>query len=101
MSPLLQTLDPLLHNRATHLPVAVMGWPVSKPNNTALLMLCLLCFLLRGCRSTFQSVPVSVQVQIGNSAIGGITSSTAAQCFDAMVNPTSDLVLIEFSLNDR
>ncbi|KAL0048076.1 hypothetical protein WJX82_007103 [Trebouxia sp. C0006] len=41
------------------------------------------------------------QIQIGNSAIGGITSSTAAQCFDAMVNPTSDLVLIEFSLNDR
>lgn len=42
-----------------------------------------------------------LQVQIGNSAIGGITSSTAAQCFDAMVNPESDLVLIEFSLNDR
>ena len=42
-----------------------------------------------------------VQVQISNSAIGGITSSTASQCFDAMINPTSDLVLIEFSLNDR
>lgn len=41
------------------------------------------------------------QMQISNSAIGGITSSTASQCFDAMVNPTSDLVLIEFSLNDR
>ncbi len=47
------------------------------------------------------SCPESVQAQTGNSAIGGITSSTAAQCFDAMVNPTSDLVLIEFSLNDR
>ena len=42
-----------------------------------------------------------VQVKIGNSAIGGITSSTAAQCFDAMVDPESDVVLIEFSLNDR
>ena len=42
-----------------------------------------------------------MQVKIGNSAIGGITSSTAAQCFDAMVDPESDLVLIEFSLNDR
>ena len=41
------------------------------------------------------------QVKIGNSAIGGITSSTAAQCFDAMVDPESDVVLIEFSLNDR
>lgn len=38
---------------------------------------------------------------MGNSAIGGITSSTASQCFDAMVSPTSDLVLVEFSLNDR
>ena len=47
------------------------------------------------------SCPECMQIQIGNSAIGGITSSTAAQCFDAMVNPTSDLVLIEFSLNDR
>lgn len=42
-----------------------------------------------------------MQVKIGNSAIGGITSSTAAQCFDAMVDPESDMVLIEFSLNDR
>ena len=42
-----------------------------------------------------------LQTKIGNSAIGGITSSTAAQCFDAMVDPESDLVLIEFSLNDR
>lgn len=41
------------------------------------------------------------QTKIENSAIGGITSSTAAQCFDAMVDPESDLVLIEFSLNDR
>ena len=45
--------------------------------------------------------PAALQVKIGNSAIGGITSSTAAQCFDAMVDPESDLVLIEFSLNDR
>lgn len=47
------------------------------------------------------SATCCLQVKIGNSAIGGITSSTAAQCFDAMVDPESDLVLIEFSLNDR
>jgi len=100
---LLQRLDPLLHKRSAHCGqvFTVRGWPVSKQNNTSLLMLCLLCWLLRGRRLNLHSVPLSVQIQIGNSAIGGITSSTAAQCFDAMVNPTSDLVLIEFSLNDR
>ncbi len=98
-----QSLDPLLHKRSAHCGqvFTVRGWPVSKQNNTSLLMLCLLCWLLRGRRLNLHSVPLSVQIQIGNSAIGGITSSTAAQCFDAMVNPTSDLVLIEFSLNDR
>ena len=100
---LLQRLDPLLHKRSAHYGqvFTVRGWPVSKQNNTSLLMLCLLCWLLRGRRLNLHPVPLSVQIQIGNSAIGGITSSTAAQCFDAMVNPTSDLVLIEFSLNDR
>lgn len=41
------------------------------------------------------------QVNIINNAIGGTTSRTTAECFDAMVGKDADLVFLEYSYNDR
>ena len=41
------------------------------------------------------------QVQIINNAVGGTTSRTTAECFDAMVGKDADLIFLEYSYNDR
>ena len=41
------------------------------------------------------------EVKIINNAIGGTTSRTTAECFDAMVGKDADLVFLEYSYNDR
>ena len=40
-------------------------------------------------------------VKIMNNAVGGTTSRTTAECFDAMVSKDADLVFLEYSYNDR
>lgn len=40
-------------------------------------------------------------VQIINNAVGGTTSRTTAECFDAMVGKDADLIFLEYSYNDR
>lgn len=40
-------------------------------------------------------------VKIINNAVGGTTSRTTAECFDAMVSKDADLVFLEYSYNDR
>ena len=40
-------------------------------------------------------------VQIINNAVGGTTSRTTAECFDAMVGTDADLIFMEYSYNDR
>lgn len=40
-------------------------------------------------------------VKIINNAVGGTTSRTTAECFDAMVSKDADLIFLEYSYNDR
>ena len=40
-------------------------------------------------------------VQIINNAVGGTTSRTTSECFDAMVGKDADLIFLEYSYNDR
>lgn len=40
-------------------------------------------------------------VQIINNAVGGTTSRTTAECFNAMVGKEADLIFLEYSYNDR
>ena len=47
------------------------------------------------------SVVVHAFVFLVSSAVGGTTSRTTAECFDAMVSKDADLVFLEYSYNDR
>lgn len=44
---------------------------------------------------------INPAVQIINNAVGGTTSRTTAECFDAMVGKDADLIFLEYSYNDR